>query len=70
MKLCLLLTLPFTLVFTSCASHDPDRPEPTALHRRETRAFDDPTPLSEDPNSPLSSLQRQQGRVGIPVRTF
>jgi hypothetical protein len=70
MKLCLLVTLPLTLVFTSCASHDPNRPDPTALQRRETRLFDDPTPLSENPDSPLNSVQRQQGRVGIPVTTF
>jgi hypothetical protein len=70
MKLCFLLTLVLTLICTGCASHDHNRPDPTALQRREARAFDDPTPLSDNPNSPLNSVQRQQGRVGIPVRTF
>lgn len=70
MKVCLFLTLPAILVFTGCASRDSDRPDNVALKRRETRVFDDASPVSENPNSPLNSVVRQQGRVGMNVRNF
>ncbi len=69
MKLLLLLTAPF--VFASCSTYDaPGTPTSVAMERDERRIFDEPSPASDDPSSPLSDVMLQRGRVGMTAARF
>lgn len=69
MKLLLLLALP--LISVSCTTFDAaGYPSSVAMERDEKRLFDEPSPASEDPSSPLSDVMLQRGRVGITAATF
>jgi hypothetical protein len=69
MKLLLLLTTPF--VFASCSTYDAPANAPSlAMERDEVRIFDEPSPASDDPSSPLSDFMLQRGRVGMTAARF
>ncbi|HSI63571.1 MAG TPA: hypothetical protein VLE43_10645 [Candidatus Saccharimonadia bacterium] len=68
MKLLLLLTAPF--VFASCSTYDIPARSSVAMERDERRIFDEPSPASDDPSSPLSDLMLQRGRVGMTAARF
>jgi hypothetical protein len=69
MKLLLLLTTPF--VFASCSTYDaPAISSSVAMERDERRIFDEPSPASDDPSSPLSDVMLQRGRVGMTAARF
>lgn len=67
MKLFLLL-IPFLAV--SCTTIDGGTNSSIAMERDEKRIFDEPSPASDDPSSPLSDVMLQRGRVGLTAATF
>lgn len=67
MKTILILTLPLLLM--SCAAYDVSKSN-VAMERDETRLFNEASPASDDPDSPLSDLMLQRGRVGINAARF
>jgi hypothetical protein len=66
MKHLLLLIIP--LVVASCSTVD--NTSSIAMERDEKRLFDEPSPASDDPSSPLNDFMLQRGRVGLTAATF
>lgn len=63
-----LLAIPFLAV--SCTTMDSGSNSSIAMERDERRIFDEPSPASDDPDSPLSDFMLQRGRVGVTAATF
>jgi hypothetical protein len=63
-----LLVIPFLAV--SCTTFDAGSNSSIAMERDEKRIFDEPSRASDDPDSPLSDLMLQRGRVGVTAATF
>ncbi len=71
MKLSLILLGALPLMAASCTSYDVARNgQCIPLERDEYRRYDDPSPLSTDPDSPFYDVALQKGRAGLIAARF